>query len=120
MATAHSSGHSTWTWDAPVVAQPPAVSAFERLWRGFMAARIGIAIVLLVLLAAIALIGFAPVHPWQLAVCGSYLAASLAVRVFTRPVPPGRTFDPQWVSTVGIDLLAFSVLHFLQVANLNF
>jgi two-component system sensor histidine kinase PilS (NtrC family) len=42
------------------------------------------------------------------------------VRVFNRPVPHGRTFDPQWVSTIGVDLLAFSVLHFLQVANLNY
>jgi two-component system sensor histidine kinase PilS (NtrC family) len=117
---ASTSGHSTWTWDVPVVAEPPSVSAFERLWRGFMTARVGIALVLLVLLGTIALVGFAPVAPWQLALCGAYLAASLAVRLFTRPSPPGRTFDPQWVSTVGIDLLAFSFLHFLQVATLNF
>ncbi|RYZ01825.1 MAG: PAS domain-containing protein, partial [Comamonadaceae bacterium] len=36
------------------------------------------------------------------------------------PALPGRTFDPQWVSTIGIDLLAFSTLHFLQPAGLNF
>ncbi|GAB3771517.1 hypothetical protein GCM10028796_40470 [Ramlibacter monticola] len=120
MVTAYSSGHSTWTWDAPVVARPPGVSAFERLWRGFMSARIGIAIVLLFVLAGIALAGIAPVFPWQFALCSAYLAASLAVRLFMKPVPPGRTFDPQWVSTIGIDLLAFSLLHFLQVANLSF
>jgi two-component system sensor histidine kinase PilS (NtrC family) len=120
MATASSSGHSTWTWDAPVPARPPEVSAFERLWRGFMTARTGVALVLLVLLGVIAVAGFAPVSEWQLALCAAYLAASLAVRVFVKPVPPGRTFDPQWVSTIGIDLLAFSLLHFLQVANLNF
>ena len=120
MVTAHSSGHSTWTWDAPVVARPPEVSAFERLWRGIMAARIGIAVVLLFVLSGIALAGIAPVFPWQFALCSAYLAASLAVRLFMKPVPPGRTFDPQWVSTIGIDLLAFSLLHFLQVANLSF
>jgi two-component system, NtrC family, sensor histidine kinase PilS len=120
MAAAPPSGHSTWTWDVPVVAEPPGVSAFQRLWLGFMTARIGIAVVLLVLLGGLALIGLAPVNHWAFALCGGYLAASLAVRLFTRPAPPGRTFDPQWVSTIGIDLLAFSFLHFLQVANLSF
>ena len=120
MATVPSSGHSTWTWDAPVVAEPPAVSAFERLWRGVMTARVGVAVVLLALLGVIALTGFAPINHWQVALCGCYLAASVAARLFTHPVAPGRTFDPQWVSTIGVDLLAFSVLHFLQVANLNY
>jgi two-component system sensor histidine kinase PilS (NtrC family) len=55
-----------------------------------------------------------------MALCGTYLAAVLAVRVLTRPALPGHTFDPQWVSTIGIDLLAFSTLHFLQPAGLNF
>jgi two-component system sensor histidine kinase PilS (NtrC family) len=120
MATAPPSGHSTWTWEAPVLAEPPSVSAFQRLWRGFMTARIGVGVVLLVLLAFFALIGSAPINQWQVALCGAYLAAALAVRFFHRPVPPGRTFDPQWVSTIGVDLVAFSVLHLLQVANLNF
>jgi two-component system sensor histidine kinase PilS (NtrC family) len=120
MATVPSSGHSTWTWEAPVVAAPPRVSAFDRLWRGFMTARIGVGVVLLGLLGAMSFMGLATVNHWQLALCGCYLAASLAVRFFSRPVAPGRTFDPQWVSTIGVDLLAFSVLHFLQVANLNF
>ena len=120
MALASSSGHSTWTWDAPVVPEPPRASAFERLWRGFMTARIGVGVVLLVLLGGAALIGFGPVNQWQLALCGCYLAASLAVRFFNRPLAHGRTFDPQWVSTIGVDLVAFSLLHFLQAANLNF
>ncbi|MBL0427343.1 sensor histidine kinase [Ramlibacter alkalitolerans] len=117
---ASSSGHSTWTWDAPVVPQPPRTSAFERLWRGFMTARIGVGLVLLILLGGMRLLGMVQVSDWQLALCGGYLAASLAVRFFGRPVAPGRTFDPQWVYIVGVDLLAFSVLHFLQAANLNF
>mgnify|MGYP006148979513 CR=1 FL=1 len=36
------------------------------------------------------------------------------------PTPPGGAFDPQWVFTIGIDLLAFSTLHFLQAAGLNY
>lgn len=120
MATPSFSTHSTWTWDAPAVAGPPQPSTFERLWRGFMVGRIGIAVSLLVLVAGFQLSGLATTNFWQLGLCGTYLVAAIAVRVFTRPVAPGRSFDPQWVSTVGIDLLAFSTLNFLQVANLNY
>lgn len=113
--------HSTWTWEVPVPApRLPGTSQFQRLWHGFMAARIGIGATLLTLLAMLMAGGIAPLNWWQLALCAAYLVASLAVRVFTRPAPPGRSFDPQWVSTIGIDLIAFSTLHFLQAANLNY
>ena len=42
------------------------------------------------------------------------------VRLFARPSPPGKTFDPQWVSTIGVDLLAFSTLQFLQAGGINY
>jgi len=113
--------HSTWTWDAPVLLPArPESSPFQRLWLGFMTARIGTAVTLLVLLGGLMLTGIAPLNYWQLALCATYLAASVAVRLFTRPSAPGRSFDPQWVSTIGIDLLAFATLHFLQVAGLNY
>jgi two-component system sensor histidine kinase PilS (NtrC family) len=115
--------HSTWTWDAPPVlaaAEQPERSAFHRLWAGFMMARISIAVLLLALLGGLMATGVAPLNVWQLALCATYLSAAVAVRLFTRPAAPGRTFDPQWVSTIGIDLLAFSTLHFLQAANLNY
>ncbi|MEJ5989656.1 ATP-binding protein [Ramlibacter sp. PS3R-8] len=111
---------STWTWDTPMPVQASEASAFHRLWLGFMLARAGIALVLLVLLGGMMALGLAPFSPWLLVLCATYLVASLAVRMFTRPAPPGRTFDPQWVSTIGIDLLAFSTLHFLQAAGLNY
>lgn len=118
----HSSSwsHSTWTWEVPVSLPPTPESSFERLWLGFMMARIGIAVTLLVLLGGLMALGVAPIDPWQLSLCGTYLAASLAVRIFGKPVPPGRSFDPQWVSTIGIDLLAFSTLHFLQAGGLGY
>ncbi len=107
------------TWDAPPRPEP-AISTFHRLWLGFMAARIGIAVVLLALLATMKLLGLATVSTWQLVLCATYLGASLAVRFTSRPAFPGRTFDPQWVSTIGIDLLAFSALHFMHTAGLNY
>ncbi len=96
-------------------------SAFSRLWRGFMTARVSIAVVLLVLLCVLfALVPSLNVDEWLIGLCGAYLAATLAVRLFTRPLPPGRTFDPQWVSTIGVDLLAFSALQFLQAGGINY
>lgn len=112
--------HSTWTWDAPLPVAPPETSPFQRLWRGFMLARIGIGVTLLVLLTGLMVGGVIPVSVWQLALCATYLAAAVVVRMFTRPAPPGRTFDPQWVFTIGIDLMAFSTLHFLQAGGLNY
>lgn len=113
--------HSTWTWEAPPPPEPaPQAPAFQRLWLGFMGARITIAALLLALLGAMMALGLAAPNYWMLALCGTYLAASVAVRMFTRPVGRGRTFDPQWVSTIGIDLLAFSTLQFLDAAGLNY
>jgi two-component system sensor histidine kinase PilS (NtrC family) len=113
--------NSTWTWEPPLpVADRPEASPFHRLWLGFMMARIAIAVLLMALLGGMMLLGIAPLDYFQLGLCASYLVASLAVRLFVQPAPPGRTFDPQWVSTIGIDLLAFSTLHFLQAANLNY
>jgi len=98
-----------------------AESAFARLWRGFMSARVAIAIVLLVLVGAMVTIGPANnLSPWLIVLCGTYLAATVAVRAFTRPLPPGRPFDPQWVSTIGVDLLAFSTLQFLQAGGISY
>ncbi len=95
-------------------------SAFSRLWRGFMTARVTIALVLLLLLGALFLIGPAqPNSHWLVDLCFAYLAASLAVRLFTRPLPPGHTFDAQWVTTIGVDLVVFSTLQFLQAGNIN-
>ncbi len=96
-------------------------SAFSRLWRGFMTARVAIAIVLTLLLASLyTLSPSLNVSHWLVALCMSYLAAALAVRMFARALPPGHTFDPQWVSTIGVDLVAFSTLQFLQAAGINY
>jgi two-component system sensor histidine kinase PilS (NtrC family) len=96
-------------------------SAFLRMWRGFMTARVSIAIALVIFFSV--LYGLAPgrgVSTWLIGLCATYLAAALVVRLVTRPPLPGHTFDSQWVSTVGIDLLAFSTLQFLQAAGMNY
>jgi two-component system sensor histidine kinase PilS (NtrC family) len=95
-------------------------SSFARLWLGFMTARVAIALVLLTLLSLLALAPALHISRWLVGLCVTYLAATLAVRLFTRPLPPGQTFDPQWVSTIGVDLVAFSTLQFLQAGGINY
>jgi two-component system sensor histidine kinase PilS (NtrC family) len=96
-------------------------SAFARLWRGFMTARVVIALMLLTLISALFVL--APtlnVSSWLIGLCLTYLAAALLVRIYTRPLPPGDRFDPQWVSTIGVDLLAVTTLQFLQAGGINY
>lgn len=96
-------------------------STFARLWRGFSTARIAISVVLLVLLGALhTLAPSLGVSRWLVALAAAHLVAALAVRLFGRPLRPGRDFDPQWVSTIGVDLVAFAVLQFLQAASITF
>jgi two-component system sensor histidine kinase PilS (NtrC family) len=103
------------------LAELSADSAFARLWRGFMTARVAIALVLSAVMGA--LFTLAPalhISRWVVVLCGAYLLAALAVRIFTRPLPPGHSFDPQWVSTIGVDLVVFSALQSLQAGGINF
>jgi len=95
---------------------------FDRLWRGFMTARVTIALVLLVLLWTLYMFlgGALGISDWLVGLAVTYLLATLAVRLFARPKPPGSAFDPQWVSTIGVDLVAFSTLQLLQAGNINY
>ena len=100
-------------------------SAFVRLWRGFMTARVMIALVLLLVLGGTWLL--LPAVPtsaaagyWPPLLCLLYLVATVAVRVLGGPRPPGQTFDAQWASTIGVDLAALSVLHYLQAGGINY
>ncbi|SFC02000.1 two-component system, NtrC family, sensor histidine kinase PilS [Polaromonas sp. OV174] len=96
----------------------PEQSSFGRLWRVFMTARIAIAAVLVSLQAAVYALGTSP-HG-AMAVCTAYLCATLAVKLWARPRPPGRTMDAQWFSTIGVDVIAFSLLNFLQSSGINY
>lgn len=101
-------------WDAGASGE-----SFGRLWRAFMTARVTIASVLLVLQASIYALGQSVQESMAL-LCVAYFAATLAVRAWARPQRPGSTFDAQWLYTVGIDVLAFSALNFLQLGALNY
>ena len=84
-----------------------------------MTARITIAAVLVILQAIIYALG-TPVSGWTIAVCVAYLLATVMVRLMTQPKPPGRTFDLQWMLTVGVDVVVFSWLNFLPTGGINY
>ncbi len=117
-ATPHAS-----SWFSPIELETPAVSgsqlAFGRLWQGFMTARVAIATVLLLMMLAIYVLGRA-VPVWLVGFCGLHLLAAVAVRVTANPKTPGPQFDPQWATSIGVDVLAFSVLQFLQAGGVNY
>jgi two-component system sensor histidine kinase PilS (NtrC family) len=95
--------------------------AFARRWRGFMTARVAIGTMLLALLGALFVLAPAlNISGWLVSVCAAYLFAGLVVRLFARPLPAGHSFDPQWVSTIGVDLVAFATLQLLHAAGINY
>jgi two-component system, NtrC family, sensor histidine kinase PilS len=94
-------------------------SGMPRLWRGFMAARILVAAVLFLLLLYLRAMGQPP-QSLALLVCIAYLVLTVWVRVLGKPSLPGARFDPQWLSTIGVDVLVFGSLLYLQVGGINF
>lgn len=86
---------------------------FARLWRGFMTARVTLGAVLLALQATLYGLGQSS-DPLLILVCGAYLAATLATRLAGRPRRLGSTLGPRWVSTVGVDVITFALLQYVQ------
>ncbi|MDB5742889.1 MAG: integral rane sensor signal transduction histidine kinase [Polaromonas sp.] len=93
--------------------------SFGRLWLVFMSARVTIAMVLVALQGALQALGNSINH-WTLGVCLAYLCATLAVRLWAHPRPHRSTFDAQWLLTIGVDVIAFSLLNFFQANGLNY
>lgn len=101
-------------------------TAFERLYRAFIAARaaLGVALVLAQLVGG--LFGLRP-NAWAALVSVFYgvIATSMwMLPRFRRPTAPramARLQSPQWLATIGVDLLCFVALHALaQGSSLNY
>lgn len=92
---------------------------FERLWRGFMTARVTLGLVLLLLQSAIYILG-ASKDTTLILLCTGYFAATLAVRLIASPRQLGRSVDVQWLSTIGVDIVVFAVLHAAQGHSINY
>lgn len=95
------------------------VRAYVRLWRAFMGARVFIALVLLALQVFLAITQKAGPH-WLIGVSALHLSAALATLFWTRPSQPGKPFRVQWLLTIGVDLLAFSLLQYFEQAGINY
>jgi two-component system sensor histidine kinase PilS (NtrC family) len=92
---------------------------FERLWRGFMTARVTLGLVLLLLQSTIYALGTAK-STTMILVCTAYFALTLTVRLMANPRPLGKTFDFQWIATIGVDILAFAGLQATQGSGINY
>jgi two-component system, NtrC family, sensor histidine kinase PilS len=121
VARLNTAGRSTW-FDPSQINEAGGSgqdSAFVRLWQGFKTARVVIAVVL-VLLQIMQYRLAAASHGSPLVLCCAYLAAALAVRLTTLPVPEGPVFDRQWALTIGVDVLIFALLQWMQPQSINY
>lgn len=111
-------------WFGPTVLDPAADSVshpseFDRLWRGFMTARVVIGLVLMVLHGGSFLLDqphrFAP-----LLISALYFAAAVTNRLLSAPQKLGHVLDTHWLRSVGIDILSFAALQMLQDTHINY
>ena len=101
-------------------------TAFERIYRTFVGARAALGVALVVTLAVA---GFLGVHPPLAAVLISGAYAVLAIGLWwvprlrraTAPQAFAHLRSPQWLATIGADLVCFTALPLLAPgANLNY
>jgi two-component system, NtrC family, sensor histidine kinase PilS len=118
----------TWFATHPAQTEQPTVqtaakdkgpSEFERLWRGFMTARVTLGLMLLLLQASLWALGQSN-NLWLLYICGGYLAIAIAVRFYTPPRQLNRHSLASWAFTVGIDVAVFSAVQILQGGGINY
>lgn len=92
---------------------------FDRLWHGFMTARATLGLVLLMLQTGLWLMGQNSNTPLIL-VTLTYFVVATAGRLLDKPRLLGNHFNWRWISSIGLDLLAFSVLQWLQGGGINY
>lgn len=89
---------------------------FGRLWQGFMTARLTLGLVLMVLQSALYLTGSS--HNQIMAIISAaYFVSTLISKLWIKPRPLGKSFNPAWGGLVGLDLLVFSLLQLVQDNN---
>jgi len=112
------------SWFGPSLLEPGLEQAdqpeeFERIWRGFMTARVTLGLVLLLLQSTIYVLGNTQ-DTTLILICTAYFAAALAVRVLAKPKALSTRLDLQWLSTIGVDILAFAALQFTHGSSINY
>ena len=92
---------------------------FLRLWHGFLTGRVMVALALLLLLGLGQTLSQST-RPLELAVSLAYLAATALLRWLGQDAAPAPWAGPQWLPSIGVDLLAVSALQWLHTGGLNF
>ena len=93
---------------------------YERIWAGFLTARVLIGLLLLSVLGLQKILAASKQH-WSIyAIAGSYLIFALAARLFIRQTPLLRRFSLIWLTVIGLDLLTFGSLHFAQGGSASY
>ena len=91
----------------------------SRIWQGFMTARFTLGLVLLALQGTLYAMGM-PQNKWLIGVSLAYFASTLTTGLFGQPRFLGSTFNRAWILLVGLDVLAFTSLQFLQQNSINY
>lgn len=112
------------SWFGPSLLEPGVEQAdkpeeFERVWRGFMTARVTLGLVLLLLQSTIYVLGNTQ-DTTLILICAAYFGAALGVRVLAKPRALGSALDLQWLGTIGVDILVFAALQFTQGSSINY
>ncbi len=92
---------------------------FLRLWKGFLTARVMVAIAL-VLLQMLGQAVNQTLNPAALAVSVGYLVATILTRVLARHRPPSPGTGVHWLPSIGVDLAVVCVLQLLHSGALNY
>ena len=93
--------------------------SFLRLWHGFLTGRIWVALALLLLLGLGQALGQTS-RSLELSVSLAYLAATVLLRWLNHAEAPAPWAGPQWLPSIGVDLLVVSALQVLHTGGLNF
>jgi two-component system sensor histidine kinase PilS (NtrC family) len=94
-------------------------TALLRLWRGFMAARCFVALVLVVLQGVAFALG-QTMQAVAIAICAAYVVVTWLELRYAHFEPPIRGFSTLWLLTIGVDLATFTAMQVLQSGNVNY
>ena len=123
MSTSDSPPDSAWplsTFNGQATTrQQSGPTEFDRLWHGFMTARATLGLVLLLLQTGLWLIGQNSNTP-LIAVSLAYFVLATGERLWDKPRLLGNQFNWRWLSIIGLDLIAFSLLQWLQGGSINY
>ena len=116
------SAQHSWFGPAEAVALPESAEEtheFLRLWQGFMTARMALGLVMIGLQLFLYFTGGS--HSTLLvSISMAYCASTVATRLLGKPSALGNSFNRSWLTWVGVDVVVFSALQFIQGSNINY